>query len=181
MKFRCLVREQPDLVDRQRLDPIVFPIVRVPVQRSLGQKCARQQPGCGRLAKTGLADEEVCVSKTPGAELRAQLIEGLDVPHHLREQKGGAPGSGSARPAAPRGDVPPQKRGAPGFGSARPAAPRGDVPPQIGHGVTVLPLLGAAAASRSMASRSARPCSQTSRMRCSAVKLVRIASRNTTA
>ena len=43
---------------------------------------------------------------------------------------GGAPGAGSARPDAPRGDVPPQQRGAPGAGSARPDAPRGDVPPQ---------------------------------------------------
>ena len=48
--------------------------------------------------------------------------------------QGGASGTGSARPDAPRGDVPPQigQGGASGAGSARPDAPRGDVPPQIG-------------------------------------------------
>jgi oligopeptidase B len=56
-----------------------------------------------------------------------------------RSQQGGAPGSGSARPGAPTGevppqrDVPPQQGGAPGSGSARPAASRGDAPPQIGR------------------------------------------------
>ena len=45
--------------------------------------------------------------------------------------EGGAPGTGSARPAASRGDSPPQQEGgAPGTGSARPAASRGDSPPQ---------------------------------------------------
>jgi|GEM_PF-785540 len=50
---------------------------------------------------------------------------------HGQKWQGGASGSGSARPNAPRGDVPPQQGGASGSGSARPNAPMGDVPPPI--------------------------------------------------
>ena len=57
VKFRRLVGKQPDLVDRQRLDPVVLPIVGVPVQRRLGQQGRGERARAGRLAEPGLPDE----------------------------------------------------------------------------------------------------------------------------
>ena len=86
VEFRRFVGQQPDLVDGKGLDPIVLPIVGVAVQGSLGQQRCRQRTRCCGLTEAGLADEKVCVGKPPGTELRAQLVEGLDVPNNCSER-----------------------------------------------------------------------------------------------
>ena len=77
VKLRRLVRQEPYLVDRKRLDPVVFPVVGMSRQRRLGQESRRQRPGGRGLAEAGFADEEVRVREPVGVDLRAQLIQCL--------------------------------------------------------------------------------------------------------
>ena len=136
MKLRWLVRQQPDLVDRERLDPVVLPIIRMPGQRSFGEQRSGEGTRGDRLAESGLTNEQVGVGETLRLELRAKLGQRLAVADDAGER--------------------------------------------IGHGMCVGAAWRALAFSRSRSRRWARPCSHTSRMRCSAVMLVMIASRNTT-
>src|SRR5205814_9226763 len=84
-KLRRLFRQQADLVDRQRLDAVVLPVVRVPVQLGLRQERGGQRAGRGRLAKSGLAHEQVGVREAAALQLRAQLAESLVVPDYSFE------------------------------------------------------------------------------------------------
>jgi hypothetical protein len=61
MKLRRLVGQEPDLVDRQRLDSIVLPIVGVSVERSFRQQRDGECSGGRCFAEPDLADEQVRV------------------------------------------------------------------------------------------------------------------------
>ncbi len=80
MELGRLIGQKPDLVDRKRLDPVVLPVIGVPVQSRLGQQSRGQGAGGGRLAEAGLADKQVCVRKSLGVDLRSELIQRPRVP-----------------------------------------------------------------------------------------------------
>ena len=61
VKLGRLVRQEADLVDRERFDPVVFPVVGVPGQRRLGQERRGERASRGRLPQTRFADEKICV------------------------------------------------------------------------------------------------------------------------
>ena len=79
VKLRRLVRQQPDLIDRQRLDPVVLPIIRMAVEVCLGKQRCRQRSSGHRLTQARLSDEQVCVRQASAFELRSQLVERLVV------------------------------------------------------------------------------------------------------
>ena len=63
MELGRLVRQQANLVDRERLDAVVLPVVGVPVQLGLRQERGRERASRGRLPEPGLTDEEVRMRK----------------------------------------------------------------------------------------------------------------------
>ena len=85
MELGRLVGQEPDLVDRKRLDAVVFPVVRISPQLRLGQQGRGEGAGRGRLAEPGLSHEQIRMRQPAACQLGAQLRQGLRVPDDARE------------------------------------------------------------------------------------------------
>src|ERR1700682_1938788 len=77
-----LVRQEPDLIDRQRFDAVVFPVVGVAGKRRLGQKRGGKGTRGDRLAQTRLPDKQIGVRQAVRVDLRPQLVERLRVAYN---------------------------------------------------------------------------------------------------
>src|ERR1700687_1990321 len=99
MELGRLLGQQADLVDRERLDPVVLPVVGVPSKARLRQKGGRQQSRDGGLAQARLPDEEVGMSQAAALELRPQLFQRLWLTGDAREWVSHGVWGGAARRA----------------------------------------------------------------------------------